>query len=123
MLQIRDKLTDARLQYEERECDCQYSNLKNVEPEARKNVVVELMALAKPAKVKGMASPAVELRGFLNISEGVAKEFEIVKKIKDVIALEDSISDLELGDDDWEEIDYDQDVREKRTYSAALRGR
>lgn len=77
-----------------------------VEPEPRRTVVVDLMAMAKPAKVKG-----------------VAKDFEIVKRVKDVIALEDGISDFDLDEDDWEELGYDEDFKDRRTYSAALRGR
>jgi len=72
----------------------------------KKTVVIDLMAIAKPAKVKG-----------------VAKEYEVVKRVKDVIVLEDHDEDIGFGGDDWEALNYDDGSTEKRTYSAALSGR
>jgi hypothetical protein len=126
-MQTHDTLHTAKL-YEERECDCRFFNADSVKSETR-NVVVDLMAIAKPAKVKGMTSQAIHPHDVSIVTascKGVAKDFEIVKRVKDVIALEDSmseISDLDLGDDEWEEIEYELGFKEKRTYSAALRGR
>ncbi|KAJ3565964.1 hypothetical protein NP233_g7306 [Leucocoprinus birnbaumii] len=48
-----------------------------VEPEPRKTAIIDFMAIAKPAKVKG-----------------IAKDFEVVGRIKDVIALDDVISEF-----------------------------
>ncbi|KAF9444540.1 hypothetical protein P691DRAFT_807194 [Macrolepiota fuliginosa MF-IS2] len=72
----------------------------------KKTIVIDLMAIAKPAKVKG-----------------IAKEFEVVKRIKDVIVLEDHVEDNDFDGDGWEAVNYDVGCTEKRTYSAALSGR
>jgi len=66
--------------------------------------VIDLMAMAKPAKVKG-----------------VAKDFEFVK-VKNVIVLEDQDTENDFGEE-WETIDFDEGTPVKRTYSAALSGR
>lgn len=90
----------------------------------KKTMMIDLMAIAKPAKVKGAAS-SVTRQGsspeILSSRKGVAREFEVVKRVKDVIVLEDQDTDVDF--DEWETINYAEGNTEKRTYSAALRGR
>jgi len=68
------------------------------------STVIDLMAIAKPAKVKG-----------------VARDFEFVK-VRNVIVLEDQDAEIEFGDE-WETIDFDEGTTTERSYSAALSGR
>jgi hypothetical protein len=54
----------------------------------------------------------------------VAKDFEVIQGVKRVIALEESeIDPTEQWEDDWEDL-YDdvRGVRERKSYSAVLRG-
>ena len=60
------------------------------------------------------------------IKTGVVKDFEVVKKVRNVVALEDDFEDP-LEDDEWDEWDeweqiYDTTVTEKKSYSSALKG-
>ncbi|KAJ3516551.1 hypothetical protein NLJ89_g1067 [Agrocybe chaxingu] len=70
---------------------------------------VELMHLARPAKRRGPA-----------------KDFEVVQRVRDVIALsEDEVEcsdwgDLDLEDEEWQDILDEREVT--RSYSAAVRG-
>ena len=60
---------------------------------------------------------------------GVAKDFEIVQKVRNVVALEDEFDSESLleyqweDDDEWEQI-YDEQLHptEKRSYSSVLKG-
>ena len=57
---------------------------------------------------------------------GAAKDFEIVQKVRDVVALEDDFESLLLEyqweDDEWEQIYDEQQATEKRSYSSVLKG-
>lgn len=60
-------------------------------------------------------------------SSGAAKDFEVVQKIRDVIALGDEFEGEGLGrqweeDDDWERIYNGWHREERRSYSSVLRG-
>jgi len=55
--------------------------------------------------------------------KGIAKDFEIVKEVNDVIVLEDQDIESDFDDDEWEAIDFAEGISAKRTYSAALSGR
>jgi len=56
---------------------------------------------------------------------GVAKDFEVVQKVRNVIALEDDIEGL-VGylweDDEWEQIYDEHHAEEPRSYSSILKG-
>ncbi|EKM78246.1 hypothetical protein AGABI1DRAFT_129368 [Agaricus bisporus var. burnettii JB137-S8] len=107
-------------EHTQHELICEHSNGNSPfglvdEEEKRKNsisFVIDLMGIAKPAKPKG-----------------VAKEYEVVGKVRDVIALEDDIEyEYEADGDEWEEVEFDYGSKGggnsvKRSYSAALRGR
>ncbi|KXN88960.1 hypothetical protein AN958_06522 [Leucoagaricus sp. SymC.cos] len=102
MMRMEHRVHDAQ---GEPNSEFAYTSTEAIKP-VNRTVMIDLMAIARPAKVKG-----------------IAKEFEVVKRVKNVIALEDNISELDLYEDDWEEIDYDNGFKEKRTYSAALSGK
>ena len=58
------------------------------------------------------------------IKTGVVKDFEVVKKVRNVVALEDDLEDplgYQWEDDEWEQI-YDTTVTEKKSYSSVLKG-
>jgi len=63
---------------------------------------VSLIDIARPAK-----------------KNGVGKDFEVIQKVRNVIALEDDQWEWEA--DEWERI-YEQDATEKRSYSSVLKG-
>ncbi|KAF9044936.1 hypothetical protein BJ165DRAFT_1404211 [Panaeolus papilionaceus] len=73
---------------------------------------VSLFDLARPAKKRGPA-----------------KEFEVVPRLRNVLALEDD-DDIESfylastsgGDDEWERISDEQSLDNRKSYSAVLRG-
>ena len=56
---------------------------------------------------------------------GAAEDFEVVQKVRNVVALEDDFEDL-LGyqweDDKWEEKEQIYDATEKKSYSSVLKG-
>jgi hypothetical protein len=69
---------------------------------------------------------------FTFISTGVAKEYEVVGKVRNVIVLEDededSFGEYGADGDEWEEVGFDYVSEDggtsvERSYSAALRGR
>jgi hypothetical protein len=56
---------------------------------------------------------------------GIAEDFEVVQKSRNIIALEDDFEGLEyyLGEDDeWEQIYDEHRVEEPRTYPSVLSG-
>jgi len=65
---------------------------------------VSLLDIARPAKQKG-----------------VAKDFEIVQRVRNVIVLEDDGLEYQWEDDEWEQI-YDERLVEEQSYSSVLRG-
>jgi len=71
---------------------------------------VSLLDIARPAKQRG-----------------AAKDFEVVRKVRNVISLEDKFEGLEYywdsEDDDWEQIcDQRHATTEKKSYSSVLKG-
>jgi hypothetical protein len=66
---------------------------------------VSLLDIARPAKQKG-----------------AAKDFEVVQKVRNVIALEDNDLEYQWEDDEWELIYDERHAEEKRSYSSTLRG-
>ncbi|CAA7263426.1 unnamed protein product [Cyclocybe aegerita] len=77
-------------------------------PEEEVRFEVDLLGIARPAKKKG-----------------VAKDFEVLKRLPDVIALDEDYwesSESGFSEEEWEAI-YDDERRDnQRTYSAVLRG-
>ncbi|KAF8797552.1 hypothetical protein BYT27DRAFT_7179180 [Phlegmacium glaucopus] len=70
------------------------------------DMTISLLDIARPAKRKG-----------------VAKDFEVVQKVRNVIALEDDDEGLEYQweDDEWEQIPEEQHT-EPRSYASVLKG-
>jgi len=68
---------------------------------------VSLLDIARPAKQKG-----------------AAKDFEVVRKVRDVITLEDDFEGLEYywEDDEWEQRCDQPHATEKKSYSSVVRG-
>lgn len=99
-MRVEDRLSESlRCESNDSPC-CSALNELNAE---RETILLDLIAMAKPVKVKGLA-----------------KEFGVVPKVKQVIVLEDSISELRFCED-WEELEYNRETRERTSYSAALR--
>jgi hypothetical protein len=71
------------------------------------DTTISLLDIARPAKPKG-----------------VAKHFEVVQKVRDVIVLEDDFEGLEhqWEDDEWDQIYEERHAEEPRSYSSVLRG-
>lgn len=94
------------------------------------DMTVSLFDIARPAKGKGeMATRVLFLQrsNFYSL-QGVAKDFEIVNKTRNVIPLDDG--DFEIWEDDvfdqelwgdWEQIYDEQRVDTRRSYSSVLR--
>jgi hypothetical protein len=118
-MRAEDKLRDSGhdTQYEQ---EHPYLSNGKVESEARQ-IVIDLMTIAKPAKVKGRITHSLCTSMTHCPTQGVAKDFEVIKPIRSVIALDDGEMNL-VGDDDWEEI-MPVEAQKRRTYSSALRGR
>ena len=58
----------------------------------------------------------------IKIQLGAAKDFEVVPKLRNVVALEDDQWEWEWEDDDWERIYNEQHATEKMSYSYVLKG-
>jgi len=69
---------------------------------------ISLLDIARPAKQKG-----------------IAKDFEVVQKVRNVVVLEDDLENP-LGyrweDDEWDEWEQIYYTTEKKSYSSALKG-
>ena len=57
---------------------------------------------------------------------GAPKDFEVIQKVRNVVALEDNFEGLLLEyqweDDEWDEWEQIYDATEKRSYSSVLKG-
>ena len=58
----------------------------------------------------------------LQFQSGAAKDFEVVQKVRNVIALEDNCVEYLWEDDEWEQIYDERHADEQRSYSSVLRG-
>lgn len=55
--------------------------------------------------------------------KGVAREFEVVRNVRNVIALPEENEKIFLGnDDDWERVYDEEELDARRSYSSVLRG-
>ena len=116
-MRVEDRLSESlRCESNDSPC-CSALNELNAE---RETILLDLIAMAKPVKVKGEAEQLLKLVLTKCVPKGLAKEFEVVPKVKQVIVLEDSISELRFCED-WEELEYNRETRERTSYSAALR--
>ena len=91
---------------------------------------VSLLDIARPAKQKGKKRLLLLFNNgslIIIIKTGVAKDFEVVKKVRNVVALEDGLEDHTLGyqweDYEWDEWEQIYDTTEKRSYSSVLKGK
>jgi hypothetical protein len=96
---------------------------------------VSLLDIARPAKAKGELGQfcifsSEFLICFCFCSQGAAKGFEVVRKTRGVIPLDDD-GDFEVWEDDvfdqelwgdWEQIYDEQRVDTRKSYSSVLRG-
>ncbi|KAF9483270.1 hypothetical protein BDN70DRAFT_873961 [Pholiota conissans] len=77
-----------------------------VAPRRRTDMFLPILKIARPAKGKG-----------------VARDFELVRNVRNVIALPEDRENAVLGnDDDWERIYDEQEVDGRKSYSSVLRG-
>jgi len=93
------------------------------------DMTISLLDIARPAKPKGDIPPPytrslIQNGSTIILKSGDAKHFEVVQKVRNVIALEDDLEGLEYQseDDEWEQIYDEQRAEEPRTYSSVLRG-
>ena len=114
-MRVEDRLSES-LDCESNDSPC-CSALNELNTE-RETILLDLIAMAKPVKVKGEAEQLLKLVLTKCVSKGLAKEFEVVQKVKQVVVLEDS--ELRFCED-WEELEYNRETRERTSYSAALR--
>jgi len=68
------------------------------------DMTISLLEIARPAKRKG-----------------IAKDFEVVQKVRNVIVLEDEFEGLGWEDDEWEQIYDERHADQGRSYSSVLR--
>ena len=60
----------------------------------------------------------------LSLYLGAAKDFEVVRRVQNVIALEDDFEGLEFQweEEEWEQIYDERQAEELRSYSSVLKG-
>jgi hypothetical protein len=59
------------------------------------------------------------------ITAGAVKDFEVVQKVRNVVALEDDFESLigyQWEDDEWDDWEQISDATEKKSYSSVLKG-
>ena len=87
---------------------------------------VSLLDIARPAKQKGdvitFTITIIQMTHVKQSYSGVAKDFEVVQKVRNVIVLEDNGLEYQWEDDEWEQIYDERHAEEQRSYSSVLRG-
>ncbi|KAF8965759.1 hypothetical protein BDZ97DRAFT_754486 [Flammula alnicola] len=102
------QISDEGLVPDDKEIDVHFATGTSAEEQFHRHtdMSVSILSIARPAKRKG-----------------VAKDFEIVRKVRNVVALPDEFEKSSLeADEDWEQIDDEQPIDTRQSYSSVLRG-